>query len=68
MLVIILVCILAMSGMISCSKETAQYNLGHCYAEGLGVEQDYTQAVHWYRKAAEQGDTDAQEAVNRLGY
>ena len=32
----------------------AQYNPGDCYATGQGVEQDYTQAVYWYRKAAEQ--------------
>ena len=38
----------------------AQNNLGHCYAEGIGVEQDHAQAVLWYRKAAEQGNTWAQ--------
>jgi TPR repeat protein len=26
------------------------------YANGLGVAQDYTEAVDWYRKAAEQDD------------
>nr|WP_304302254.1 hypothetical protein [Chromatium okenii] len=30
------------------------------YANGDGVAQDEAQAVVWYRKAAEQGDTDAQ--------
>lgn len=38
----------------------AQYNLGACYAKGLGVEQSYEEAVKWYRKAAEQGDAVAQ--------
>jgi TPR repeat protein len=28
--------------------------------EGQGVPQDYAVAVSWYRKAAEQGDADAQ--------
>ena len=30
------------------------------YADGRGVRQDYTQAVQWFRKAAEQGDAKAQ--------
>ena len=35
------------------------------YAEGEGVEQDYKEAVSWYRKAAEQGDSAGQVG---LGY
>lgn len=38
----------------------AQFLLGLCYKEGTGVPFDYTQAVHWYRKAAEQGYAHAQ--------
>ncbi|MDY3736694.1 MAG: tetratricopeptide repeat protein, partial [Sodaliphilus sp.] len=38
----------------------AQNNLGNLYAEGKGVSQSYTEAVKWYRLAAEQGDADAQ--------
>ena len=30
------------------------------YANGLGVEQDYLTAADWYRKAADQGNVDAQ--------
>jgi len=30
------------------------------YEKGLGIPQDYAQAVNWYRKAANQGDADAQ--------
>ena len=37
-----------------------QLNLGFMYATGRGVPRDYTQAVQWLRKAAEQGDADAQ--------
>ena len=33
------------------------------YANGQGVPQDYAQAAVWYRKAAEQGDADAQTIV-----
>jgi len=38
----------------------AQYNLGVMYAHGEGVSEDDAQAVHWYRKAAEQGVARAQ--------
>ena len=31
---------------------TAQYQLGACYAEGMGVEKDPVLAAKWYRKAA----------------
>ena len=34
------------------------------YQNGIGVRQDLPEAVNWYRKAAEQGDADAQ---HRLG-
>ena len=37
-----------------------QFNLGIAYAYGEGVEQDYFEAVKWYRKAAEQGYAFAQ--------
>ena len=38
----------------------ARCSLGVCYANGKGVQQDKTEAVQRYRKAAEQGDADAQ--------
>jgi TPR repeat protein len=38
----------------------AQLNLGAAYDNGLGVERDVEQAIHWYRKAAEQGLVEAQ--------
>ena len=38
----------------------AQYYLGVRYATGIGVPQDYAEALRWYRLAAEQGDGDAQ--------
>ena len=34
------------------------------YAEGQGVTQNYTKAKYWYKKAAEQGNANAQ---NNLG-
>ena len=33
---------------------------GFLYANGQGVKQDAGEAVRWYRKAAEQGQADAQ--------
>ena len=41
----------------------AQYNLGVCYYNGIGVEKDYVEAVKWYRKAAEQGRARAQSTL-----
>ena len=37
-----------------------QYNLGVCYENGTGVEQDWHKAVKWWRKAAEQDLANAQ--------
>ena len=34
----------------------AEYNLGWCYYEGKGVEQNDRLATEWYRKSAEHGD------------
>jgi TPR repeat protein len=33
----------------------AQHNLGVLYEQGKGVQQDFKQALVWYRKAADQG-------------
>ena len=38
----------------------AQFKLGNCLYQGLGVEQDQAEAVKWFRKAAEQGLAKAQ--------
>jgi DNA-binding NtrC family response regulator len=42
----------------------AQWHLGVCHADGLGVAQDEAEAVKWYLMAAEQGLAEAQ---NDLG-
>ena len=36
------------------------------YRFGQGVPQDYAQAVQWYRKAADQGDADAQSTLGLM--
>ncbi len=38
----------------------AQFNMGILYAEGLGVERDYGEALTWFERAAEQGLANAQ--------
>jgi len=42
----------------------AQNNLGGMYNNGYGVKKDIKQALHWYLKAANQGNARAQ---NNLG-
>ena len=37
------------------------------YANGHGVVQDDTEAVRWFRMAAEQGNAFAQEALRKQG-
>ena len=38
------------------------------YAEGQGMPQNYTEAVKWYRLAADQGDADAQTNLGTMYY
>ncbi len=44
----------------------AQINLGMMFENGQGVSQDFKEAVRWYRLAADQGLTKAQEKLNFL--
>ena len=41
----------------------AQIVIGHLHYNGLGVPKDFTEAMKWYRKAAELGDAKAQYQV-----
>jgi TPR repeat protein len=38
----------------------ARFHLGKIFSCGLGVHQDYKQAIYWFQLAAEQGHDDAQ--------
>jgi TPR repeat protein len=38
----------------------AQYEIGLMYANGIGVAQDFKQAIHWIRLSAERGHVPAQ--------
>ena len=44
----------------------AQYNLGPCFAKGVGVEIDLEEAARWFKKAADQGHVNAQKALEEL--
>ena len=44
----------------------AQYFLGNAYASGLGVEKNLVVAIKWWGRAAEQGMTQASEALVQL--
>jgi anti-anti-sigma factor len=41
----------------------AEYKLGRCYENGLGVEQDFELAAQWYARAAAQNHMEAQYAL-----
>jgi TPR repeat protein len=36
------------------------------FFHGQGTDQDYSEAMEWYRKAAEQGYADAQVSLDRM--
>src|SRR5262249_12967386 len=46
----------------------AQFALGESYRTGVGVPQDDSEAVRWYRKSAEQGFPQAQYDLGYMYY
>lgn len=44
----------------------ARFHLGKIFSCGLGVHQDYKQAIYWFQLAAEQGHAEAQFQLGRL--
>ncbi|KNE71842.1 hypothetical protein AMAG_16274 [Allomyces macrogynus ATCC 38327] len=44
----------------TCACSAAQYALGTCYHDGVGLKRDPKEAVVWYRKSAEQGEPRGQ--------
>ena len=38
----------------------AQFNLGRMYQQGRGVPRDLVRSLSWFRRAADQGDVEAQ--------
>lgn len=45
---------------------TAQFNFGVMNERGLGVRRDVDAAIGWYKKAANQGDSNARQALAKL--
>ena len=44
-------------------NSAAQLNIGDCYFEGIGVNQDVNEAKYWYEKADRLGDQRAKEKI-----
>ncbi|MBQ6780847.1 MAG: SEL1-like repeat protein [Treponema sp.] len=44
----------------------ALYQLGNCYQNGEGVEQDIKKAVEWWLKAADLGHEKASELIQKI--
>lgn len=49
----------------SLSREE-MHTFGMCYHMGLGVEEDMQKAIHWYQKAADLGDPEAQNSLGEI--
>ena len=46
--------------------DAAQASLGLMYRKGWGVPQDYAQAMFWYRRAADQGNAEAEVEIGAM--
>lgn len=46
----------------------SQYNLAVMYYQGLGVPQDFSEAINWFNKAADQNIGDAQYYLGKFYY
>jgi TPR repeat protein len=44
----------------------SQLTLGGMFENGIGIEQDYTEATIWYQKAAEKGNRAAKDGLRRV--
>ena len=47
-------------------KANAMQALGLHYEKGFGVKKDYLEALKWYKKAVENGYTEAEKDVDRV--
>jgi len=48
------------------TRDVVLFSLGHMYANGLGVPQDYTLALRCFHKAARQGNSAAQNTLGLM--
>ena len=44
----------------------AQATLGACYADGNGVPQNKTEGIKWFRKALDNGYSEAQQHIEEI--
>lgn len=44
----------------------AMYNLGFMYFNGEGVTKNYTEAINWFKKAAENGNERAKKSLEKI--
>ena len=47
-------------------KASALLNIGRCYYKGLGVQQNYTLAVSYFQKSAEEGNSLAKTIMKKI--
>ena len=47
---------------------SAQKRLGDCLVEGWGIAEDKQEAAEWYLRAAQQGNKEAQELLQKYYY
>jgi hypothetical protein len=43
----------------------AQFTLGHCYYDGLGVEEDRVEAVRLFQRSSDQGNLHARFSLGQ---
>lgn len=43
----------------------AQYAVGVCYEDGIGVEADLEEAREWYARSAKQGNKEAKKHLKK---
>jgi hypothetical protein len=41
--------------------------MGHMYLKGYGVPKDRTEAIKWYKQAADEGNEYAKKELKKLG-
>jgi uncharacterized protein len=47
-------------------RPEAEYRVGYMYEQGLGVPKSTTEAMKWYKMAADKGDASAHQALIAL--
>lgn len=43
-----------------------QFNLGYAYYDGIGIPQNYSEAIRWWRMSAAQGNTDSIKVLEQV--